>query len=656
MIIVLRRWLKSGGFQVILWVVLGIMAIVFLMPTVPQLRQKSAEVIATINGQDLFEDTLNRKALAFEEEMQQERRRLGQYADEIFKMLGYRFNPKEIAFEQMIHEALLDQVAQKVGIKLHQDVIRDKTQDLNFLQTISDLVPPYAYDQGGINPWALNGYLQRFGITTSDFNKEVEDAIKRNIVAELALAASYVPSFEVKDAAVAQFAPKRFAYIELSHDKFYKEEKRKEIENGELQRFFEQENARSKRYVVPEKREGRIWKFEPEDYNIKVSDEEVEKYYNTQKIRLYSEKPAEVQVRRILFTVSNESDLKDVLENARKVRTELLENPDRFAAKAKEISQDEQTAKKGGLMEPFSKNTHNIEFEKAAFLLKNDGDISNVIQTDKGVEIVQRVSKKPMTYKPLSAVQDEIKKKLELRKFKEEFLQDMKELLEDGDITQEELQEFIKRRGGTADKVEPLEKDNSKLAQKLFKLKKGGINFYIDGAIGVAVQLTEIQKPYTPSLQSIEKEVAEGLYHYRANKQLTEKLNNMRSKASETSLSNLAQSVDSSVQKTGWIDEDNATEKEELRKKGIPADAMMQLEKEGAVTIHQDNEHGYLIQLEEIKPLSDETLKQKQSEVAGKLAQKQFNLITAGLVASLYRNAIIKHSKTLPFSIKDNAV
>jgi len=32
MIIFIRRWLKGGGFQIILWVALGFMAIVFMMP------------------------------------------------------------------------------------------------------------------------------------------------------------------------------------------------------------------------------------------------------------------------------------------------------------------------------------------------------------------------------------------------------------------------------------------------------------------------------------------------------------------------------------------------------------------------------------------------------------------------------------------------
>jgi len=656
MIIVIRRWLKSGGFQVILWVILAIMAIIFLMPSIPQFGRRTANTIVTVNGQDLTDEMISRKAAAIEDQMQQARQQWGQYADMMFKMMGLKANPRETAFEQVVQEALIDQVAQKLGLEVHNDFIRDKLRDPNFLQSISDLIPPYAFDASGINEQALNVHLQRFGLSTSDFNEELAKAIKRNVVTELASATGYIPSFELKEQMIAQNAPKQFSYIKIDLDKLYQEEKQKEISKEELVRFFERENATSKRYLVPEKRSGLIWKFEPKDYGVEISKEEIEEYYNAHKVRLYSDKPAEIQVRRILFKVPDQAQLSTIVERARAVRSELLENPDQFGKKAQELSEDTETAKKGGLMEPFTRGTHNVEFEKAAFLLKEDGDIAHVVQTDKGVEIVQRVSKKAPTYKPLSSVSKEIKEKLELRSFKEQFLQDMKELLEDGEVTQEELQEFIKKRGGASEKVGSLEKDKSKLAQKLFGLEKDGVGFYIEGAIGVAVQLTDIQKKYTPELKTIEKNVTDNLYRDRAAKRLNKELNELRAKVASTPLNEVAKTVGASFKKTDWLAAADTDKLEELKKQGIPVDMMMQLEKAGTALTHQDDEHGYLIYLDAIKPLEEATIKEKQPEAASRLRWTQFNLIGTGFVASLYRNAIIKTSETLPFSTEDNAV
>jgi len=656
MIIVIRRWLKSGGFQVVLWVILAIVAVIFLMPNVPQFSRRSSTVLATINGQDLTDDMLNRKALAIEDQMQEARRQWGRYADAMLRMMGLKSNPKEVAFDRLVQDSLIDGVAKQIGFGAHPDFTREKLRDPQFLQSISDLIPPYAFDATGISEQALTIHLQRFGLSMTDLNEELSNAIKRNLVSDMITVVGYTPSFEVNEQIIIDNAPRKFSLFMLNEDNFYAKEKGKNVSKEDLRGFFNRENSTLQRYIVPEKRLGLTWRFGPQDYNVKVSSEEIEDYYNAHKVRLYSEKPAEVQVRRILFNVPNESELMPVLEKARKLREELVNNPDQFKSKARELSDDKESAAQGGLIAPFSRGTHNIEFEKAALLLKEDGDISQVVQTEKGVEIVQRVSRKAPTYKPLSTVSAEIKKKLEVRSFKEQFLQDMKELLEDGDITETELQLFIKRRGGSPKKVGPIEKDDSKLAQKLFRLKKDGIGFYIDGSVGVAVQLTDVQKKYTPELKTIENTVLDNLYHDRAVKRMQKELSDWRAKAVEQkSLTEVAKLAGVQVDKTDWISPSDKPKIEALRSKGVPIDMMLRLEKEGSILVHQDDENGYLIRLDEVKSLNEDIVNEKNPEAVSGLRWEQISRIGTGFVASLYRNAIIKTNETLPYSIEDSA-
>ena len=82
-------------------------------------------------------------------------------------------------------------------------------------------------------------------------------------------------------------------------------------------------------------------------------------------------------------------------------------------------------------------------FEKAAFLLPKEGDISAVLTTKDGIEIVQLVSKKMPTYKPLNQVSSSIKELLVAQKFDGQFASDMRSLMGAG---QEAIQEFSKRR------------------------------------------------------------------------------------------------------------------------------------------------------------------------------------------------------------------
>jgi peptidyl-prolyl cis-trans isomerase SurA len=67
-----------------------------------------------------------------------------------------------------------------------------------------------------------------------------------------------------------------------------------------------------------------------------------------------------------------------------------------FAEMAKQYSDDKGSAKKGGELPMFGTGRMVIEFEKAAFALQKDGDISAPIQTQYGWHIIKRLSKKEL--------------------------------------------------------------------------------------------------------------------------------------------------------------------------------------------------------------------------------------------------------------------
>lgn len=67
-----------------------------------------------------------------------------------------------------------------------------------------------------------------------------------------------------------------------------------------------------------------------------------------------------------------------------------------FAEMAKQYSDDKGSAKKGGELPMFGTGRMVVEFEKAAFALQKDGDISAPIQTQYGWHIIKRLSKKEL--------------------------------------------------------------------------------------------------------------------------------------------------------------------------------------------------------------------------------------------------------------------
>lgn len=86
-----------------------------------------------------------------------------------------------------------------------------------------------------------------------------------------------------------------------------------------------------------------------------------------------------------------------LLESVEKRAQEVYEKAkagDDWEELAKQYSEDKTTKLKGGMLPAFGTGRMVESFEKAAFSLKNDGDIAEPVQTEYGFHIIKRISKK----------------------------------------------------------------------------------------------------------------------------------------------------------------------------------------------------------------------------------------------------------------------
>lgn len=149
------------------------------------------------------------------------------------------------------------------------------------------------------------------------------------------------------------------------------------------------------------------------DEESKVSDKEVEKYYNKNKKDF-----DEIKASHILIKNTNENGEKlddaKIKENkklAEDVLKKALEGED-FAALAKKYSED-TSAQSGGDLGFFGKGKMVPEFEKAAFSL-NKGEIyPKVVETQFGYHIIKKTDEKEKTF---DEVKDSLKQQLVLEK------------------------------------------------------------------------------------------------------------------------------------------------------------------------------------------------------------------------------------------------
>ena len=115
----------------------------------------------------------------------------------------------------------------------------------------------------------------------------------------------------------------------------------------------------------------------------------------------------QVRVRHILIAASEPG----AKEKAEDVIKKLSAGSD-FAALAKEVSADPGSAAKGGDLGFFTKGRMMPEFEKAAFALKNKGEISGVVETRFGFHVLQLEDKRPAGVRPFNEVREELIKEV----------------------------------------------------------------------------------------------------------------------------------------------------------------------------------------------------------------------------------------------------
>lgn len=651
MIIALRKSIKSRTFKIILWIVIlaasGALSI-FEFARSSFFGKTGMSWIFQVNGQKIYVPEFMRSVADQEERIRIMRAQYGQYADLYFQMMGMKMDPKELAANDLIRKALVNSVADKLPLYIDQESAQNQLNNpILISQEISDLVPFSTWDPslGGINPLALQAYLQHVGVSSAEFNQQLVQAIKRSDVKKLVEHAAYTPEFELKEQFAKNYLGHKFSIAIISGQDILAHVKKEAVSDEKLKSYFDLKNNQEKRYYVSEKRSAKIVTFDPTNYGIAISDADVETYYNNNKAQ-YVEQPAQVQVRRILFKVADPAQEQMVKQKAETVQQELVKNPEAFAAKAKELSEDSKSAAQGGLLPYFSKGQQADKiFERTSFLLKEDGNISDVIRTGEGYEIVQRVGKKMQTFKPLAQVSKDIKDLLKKKKFAERFAGDVRAILAQPNSAQA-LAAFVQEKNGKESSVKDIAAGNSILAKTIFRLKDKETSFYQDVQQGVVVTVTEIKPIHLPSLEEIKSQVKEDYYKDEAAKKVAARIDEINNGA--VAFDKLKD--EAKIEKTGWLRhsqdfKDDQKEKNELTQKGVNLGKMFQIENKGGVIAYESNGNGIIIRLDDIAPFDKALFDEKKAELE-EFKQQKKGLVMAGFVASLYRNAKINKNES----------
>lgn len=220
-----------------------------------------------------------------------------------------------------------------------------------------------------------------------------------------------------------------------------------------------------------------VYPFENAAYNTKVGEVSmpVRTRFGYHILKVFDKRDARGQIltAHIMASTRGMQTAADTLAAKQKleeIQAKIKQGVD-FAELAKQFSDDPGSASKGGQLPWFGTGKMVPEFEEAAFQLKNNGDVSDIIQTKFGFHIIKRLDYKPLpSFDEIKAeLKQKIAKDTRSQKSRESFIERIKkeygfkENLKNRD-------EFIKVIDSTFFKGEWKAEKAAKLNKELFSI------------------------------------------------------------------------------------------------------------------------------------------------------------------------------------------
>lgn len=569
----------------------------------------------------------------------------GAPADMFLNMLGLS-NPEQAAVDKCIRSKLVGKIQDSLNIELSDEVFDDE---------LAKVIPTFLVDNSGkINMSAYRNYLHsRLGTTVSDYEEEMRQNFAREIVSTVVKNSYYTPLKNVVEEYLQDNVEKSFKYICFSLDGFLVKVKKITTPEKELKSYYQKNKEH---YRIGKKIKSDYWTLSVADYEekVKIDDGAVQNYYDRNKSGLFRISP-KVKVRHIFFNLSEDAspDQAEIVnKNAKDVFKKAKDNPNKFSELAKQYSQDEKTKSDGGLIDFFSKGkTYAPEFEKAAFRLKKDNELSGIIKTKNGLEIIKLEKRIPASEKPLKDVYSQIVKTLKTKKALNNLRGDIESLLYKARSNQKEIMQFMdknkikkEKTGWLSDSSVEGEKIENLLANKFFSKQGSQKNYgyFINDGLHVVYLLVEKEESYLPKFEKVKDAVTNNFYDESAKKELKKEVRLAKKDLllGKTTMDKLADKLGLKVKTTGMIKK--GADINGISKSSNFSSAIFVLNDKSQVSKQKVEPDYYLTQLIKDQKFDEQGFKKEKDDIMQKVSDDQSAVLFDTFVASLQRNARIE--------------
>ena len=605
------------------------------------LKGGSIDGIAEVNGVEISRQLFQKAVAQEDRKLSQIRQHYGKNADLYMKMMGVSSDPQLGALNTLVHAELMEQFADSLSVHVAHGYLEARLADPRFLlEEAGELLPQEVFTkQGTLDTFAALEFLKGTGQMPL-LEKMMKEKLTKQFAILMLQSGFFVPSYDIRQMYIERKLAKKFSYQTFSFDLFFAAEKTKGATDKQLKAFFDEQNKLARRYWTPEKRDASIWTFTPADYGITLEESELEAFYNKNKSTRFIKEPVQVQVREIILNDVENKGLKALAQEATEIYAQLAQDPTQFEKLAKEHSMNKKTASRGGLGDFFKRGTHEKEYEKAAFKLKQDGEVSPVVPVEKGFIILQRVARKDASFQSFESAKEEIKKILFEQKFKTEFTK-LATQLSRQETPHEARDTFVATHNGTKTTMRQVKRETEDpLEQRLFALRnEGDFTAFIANGKGIILQLDGKTKTEQAPFESVKAKVANDFYEDQATKALEAAVKQAKSSVLKTGTFT---PVDGGkISSTQFITMDDENGMTALFDVGFPQESMG-LDWKGAVLASFSAKSGVVVRLDDIEEVKESDFTEKRPELLKAIFERSNSIFSHAFIASLFRTATIK--------------
>ncbi|MBB1440582.1 SurA N-terminal domain-containing protein [Shewanella sp. SG41-4] len=320
---------------------------------------------AVVNGDEIGANEL-------EQAFQNERSRIEQQLGEMFTALAadesYMNGIKQGVLDRLIADKLIDQAANKLGLRVSDEQIKKAIIEEPAFQTA-----------GQFDNERYLAVLRQLGYQTTSFRNMMRVDMTRRQLLNALVGSEFVLDGEAKQLAEVQGQTRDIRYLVVDSTPFLSTVS---ISDEEAQTYYD---ANVSQYMSPEKVSVEYVELNVADMakSSETSDEEVKAYYDENKAQYQT---AEKRLAAHIFVASTDDDSADKAK-ADAIESKLTAGED-FADVAKTDSDDQLSAQQGGKLDWFEQGVMDAAFDEALFGLQKD-QVSSIVKSEFGYHIIK---------------------------------------------------------------------------------------------------------------------------------------------------------------------------------------------------------------------------------------------------------------------------